>query len=174
MKWTTRAGVHIDRAACAWLIRRHIDPDAEFIFANNGQSVPEDVTAFDMPGVELSHHGGDCSFETILRRYDLTDPVLWRLAEIVHEADLEDDRYDAPEAPGLDAILRGLSMTGDDERTLLDVPGFDSLIGSDRADSIPQSPRLAGRRHDRQPPLPWTGGSPPDVGSPVDEPVAHR
>jgi hypothetical protein len=81
-----------------------------------------------MPGVELSHHGGDCSFETILRRYDLTDPVLWRLAEIVHEADLEDDRFDAPEAAGLDAIMRGLSMTGDDPHVLaISAAVFDGL-----------------------------------------------
>jgi hypothetical protein len=63
-----------------------------------------------MRGVELSHHHGDCSFETILRSYDLTDPVLWKIAEIIHEADLDDERYDAPEAPGLDITLRGLSM----------------------------------------------------------------
>ena len=104
MRWATRAGVHIDRAACAWLIRRYVDPDA---------------TPFDMRGVELSHHHGDCTFETILRRYELNDPVLWRIAEIVHEADLDDGRYEAPEAPGLDAVLRGLSMTGTDEHTLV-------------------------------------------------------
>jgi len=120
--------VHIDRAACGWLIRRCIDPDAEFALVADGQPVPADATAFDMPGAELSHHGADCSFETILRRHDLTDPVLWRLAEIVHEADLEDDRFDAPEAPGLDAILRGLSMTCDDHRVLeISGPIFDAL-----------------------------------------------
>jgi hypothetical protein len=128
MKWVTRAGVHIDRAACAWLIRRCIDPHAEFVFVPDGQRVPAGATAFDIPGADLSHHRDDCSFETILRRHDLTDPVLWRLAEIVHEADLEDERFDAPEAPGLDAILRGLSMTGDDHRTLeISGPIFDAL-----------------------------------------------
>lgn len=118
MKWATRAGIHIDRAACAWLIRRYIDPEAEFLFVSDPSEVPDDATAFDMRGVELSHHHGDCSFETILRRYELTDPVLWRIGEIVHEADLDDGRYDAPEAPGLDTVLRGLSMTGTDEDTL--------------------------------------------------------
>src|SRR4051794_24454077 len=73
-----------------------------------------DATAFDIRGAELGHHGGDCSFETILRRYDLTDPVLWRIGHIIHEADLDDERYDAPEAPGLDTALRGLSMTTTD------------------------------------------------------------
>jgi hypothetical protein len=110
--------VHIDRAACAWLIRRFIDPGAEFLFVSDPSEIPADATPFDVRGVELGHHGGGCSFETILRRYELSDPVLWRIAEIVHEADLDDERFDAPEAPGLDVVLRGLSMTGDDERTL--------------------------------------------------------
>ena len=128
MRWATRAGVHIDRAACAWLIRRFVDPDAEFVFVDDVARVPADATPFDMRGVALGHVGGDCSFETILRRYELTDPVLWRIAEIVHVADLDDDRYDAPEAPGLDVLLRGLSMTGTDERTLaVSGPLFDGL-----------------------------------------------
>jgi hypothetical protein len=81
-----------------------------------------------MRGVELSHHGGDCSFETILRRYDLQDPVLWKLAEIIHEADIDDERFDAPEAPGLDAVLRGLSMVCTDDQILdLTAPMFDGL-----------------------------------------------
>jgi hypothetical protein len=83
MKWATRAAIHIDRAACAWLIRQHIDKEAEFLFVTDPAEVPDDATPFDMRGVELGHHGGDCSFETILRHYDLTDPVLWKLAEIV-------------------------------------------------------------------------------------------
>ena len=128
MRWATRAGVHIDRAACAWLIRRHLDPDAAFVFVGDLAEVPADATAFDMRGTELSHHDGDCSFETILRRRDLDDPVLWKLAELVHEADLEDERFDAPEARGLDVVLRGLSMTQDDQRVLeLSGPLFDGL-----------------------------------------------
>jgi hypothetical protein len=118
VRWATRAGVHIDRAACAWLVGRFIDPDAEFLFVDDPDEVPADATAFDMRGAELSHHGGDCSFETILRRYHLQDPVLWDLARIVHEADLADDRYDAPEAPGLDVVLRGLSMVATDQEVV--------------------------------------------------------
>jgi hypothetical protein len=128
VRWATRAGVHIDRAACAWLIRRFIDPAAEFVFVADPADVPADATAFDVRGVALGHVGGDCSFETILRRYDLTDPVLWRIAEAVHEADLDDGRFDAPEAAGLDVLLRGLSMTGTDEQTLaVSGPLFDGL-----------------------------------------------
>ena len=128
MKWATRAGVHIDRSACAWLIRRSVDQDAEFVFVNDPDDVPDDATPFDMRGVDLGHHGSDCSFETILRRYDLVDPVLWRIAGIVHEADLEDDQYDAPEAPGFDVILRALSMVHDDDTVLaMTAPIFDAV-----------------------------------------------
>ncbi|SFE41940.1 chromate resistance protein ChrB domain-containing protein [Blastococcus tunisiensis] len=128
MRWATRAGVHIDRAACAWLIRRFLDHEAEFVFVADPADVPPDATPFDMRGVDLGHHGGDCSFETILRRHDLTDPVLWRIAEAVHEADLDDERFDAPEAAGLDVLLRGLTMIGTDEQTLtVSGPVFDGL-----------------------------------------------
>jgi len=128
VRWATRAGCHVDRAACAWLLCRFVDPEAEFVFVDDPADVPSDATPFDMRGVELSHHNGDCSFETILRRYDLADPVLWELAALVHETDLADDRYDEPGAPGLDAICRGLTLVLDDERNL-EVSGaiFDGL-----------------------------------------------
>jgi hypothetical protein len=114
--------------ACAWLIRRFVDPQAEFLFVDDADEVPADATPFDMRGVELSHRGGECSFETFLRHYELADPVLWGLAKIVHEADLADERYDAAEAPGLDVLLRGLSMTHEDEQLLtLTAPLFDAL-----------------------------------------------
>lgn len=118
MRWVTRTGVHVDRAACAWLIVRFIDPDAEFVFVDDPGEVPGDATAFDMRGVELSHHEGDCSFETMLRHFGLDDPVLWDVARIVHEADLDDDRYEAPEAMGLDVVCRGLSMVRSDDEIL--------------------------------------------------------
>jgi hypothetical protein len=128
VRWATRAGVHIDRAACAWLIHRFIDSQAQFTFVADPAEVPAGVTAFDIRGAALSHHGADCSFETILRRYELTDPVLWRIAQVVHEADLDDQRYDAPEAAGLDVALRGLSMVFADDRVLeLAGPLFDGL-----------------------------------------------
>jgi hypothetical protein len=128
MKWATRAHIHIDRTACAWLIRRFVDPDAEFVFVHDPDEVPEDATPFDMRGVELSHHCGSCSFETFLERYELDDPVLWELAKIVHEADLGDERYDAPEAPGIDVLLRGLAMLhGDEELLAITAPLYDAL-----------------------------------------------
>jgi len=128
MKWATRSGPHVDRSACAWLIRRFVDPEAEFVFVDDPDEVPADATPFDMRGVELSHHDGECSFEAVLRRYELTDPVLWAIARIVHEADLEDERYDAPEAAGLDALMRGLSMVrGDHDVLAISAPLYDGL-----------------------------------------------
>lgn len=117
MKWATRAGIHIDRAATAWLITTRIDPDAEFVYVKDPDDVPPDATPFDMRGCELTHVGDDVTFETVLRRYDLADPILWMIAEIVHQADLEDDRYDAPEAAGLDVLIRAVSADHSDEQT---------------------------------------------------------
>ena len=128
MRWATRPGCHVDRAACAWLVRRFVDPDARFVFFDDPDDVPAGVVPFDMRGVELSHHGGDCSFETMLRHFGLDDPVLWDVARIVHEADLADDRYESPEAPGLDVICRGLSMVrGDDDVLAVAAVVFDGL-----------------------------------------------
>ena len=118
VRWATRPAVHIARAACAWLLRRSFDPDAVFVLVADPDQVPEDATAFDIPGVELCHHGTDCTFETLLRRYNLTDPVLWRLAALVHEADRHDGRFDAHEAPGSDLPLRGRSTVEPDRRVL--------------------------------------------------------
>lgn len=128
MKWATRSGCHIDRAASSWLILRFIDPEAGFVFVDDPDDVPADATPFDMRGVTLSHRGNDCTFETILRDHRLDDPILWDLARIVHQADLEDDRFDAPEAAGLDAVLRGLQLVADDH-TLLGIAHtvFDGL-----------------------------------------------
>jgi hypothetical protein len=128
VRWATRSGPHVDRTACAWLIRRFVDSEAEFVFVEDPDEVPEDATPFDMRGVEISHHEGDCTFETILRRHELDDPLLWAIGRIVHQADLEDDRFDAPEAPGLDALMRGLSMVREDQDVLdLSAPLYDGL-----------------------------------------------
>jgi hypothetical protein len=142
VKWATRTGPHVDRTACAWLIARFIDPEAEFLFVEDPDEVPVDATGFDMRGVELSHHGGECSFEAFLRRYELDDPVLWAIARIVHEADLEDERYDAPEARGLDVLLRGLSMVRADHEVLeLSGPLYEGLYEYlKRADLLGREP----------------------------------
>jgi hypothetical protein len=120
------------------LIRRFIDAHATFVFVDDPDEVPADATPFDMRGVELSHHGGDCSFETFLRRYELSDQSLWAIARAVHEADLADERYDAPEAVGLDVALRGLSLVVDDDRLLeLTGPLFDGLYAMAQRSALP-------------------------------------
>jgi hypothetical protein len=130
MRWATRAGVHVDRAACAWLIRRFIDPDAKFVFLDNPAEVPADATPFDMRGAALGHHQGKCSYETALASFGLdTDPALEEIGRIVHEADLADDRFDAPAAAGLDILIRGLTLTSnsDDDTVALTGRLFDGL-----------------------------------------------
>lgn len=114
MRWATRPRCHVDRTACAWLIRRFVDADAEFVFVEELIDVPTDATPFDMRGAELSHHEGDCSFERFLRTYALDDPALHRLGELVHEADVGDDRFDVPEAPGIDLVVRALGAERSD------------------------------------------------------------
>ena len=120
MLWVTRPRPHIDRTACAWLIRRFIDPEATFAFAADAEAARAlGGTPFDMRGVELGHHAGRCSFETILRTHGLTDSALHEIAAMVHDADLDDDKFQSLEAPGLDAIVRGLGLVIPDDHTLL-------------------------------------------------------
>jgi hypothetical protein len=118
--WVTRPQPHIDRTASAWLIRRFVDREATFGFAPDPDAAEAmGGTPFDMRGVELGHHDGGCTFETILRRYDLTDPALHEIAEMVHDADLDDDKFRSPESAGLDAMVRGLGLVITDDQELL-------------------------------------------------------
>jgi hypothetical protein len=108
----------VDRTACIWLIRRFVDPDASFAFFGDPAEAPEGAELFDVVGARLSHHGEDCSFETFLKEYNLDDPVLREIAEIVHDADLMDEKYARPESEGLDAIVRGMQLSLPDDLTL--------------------------------------------------------
>lgn len=120
MKWITCQDVAVDRIGSAWLIRRWIDTEAEFLFVPVGaQPLPAGAEPFDIPGVRLSHHRGHCTFHTILREYDLRDPVLQRLARIVDEADVIQDIAVEPVAPGLDLICRGIRRISPDDLTAL-------------------------------------------------------
>lgn len=120
MKWVTWEQVGVDRMACAWLITKHIDPDAEFLFVPVGQQpLPEGAEPFDIPGVRLSHHRGHCTFYTMLREYGLKDTVLHRIARIVDEADVVQEVPVESAAPGLDLICRGIRLTSPDDTTAL-------------------------------------------------------
>ena len=117
MNWITRARVKVDRVACPWLIRKFVDPDAEFFFvpADQVMAEAERLTAvpFDVKDVELGHHGQECSFEAILKKYDLTgNPALVLLGKIVNGADTDNTLWNQPEGPGLEAIAEGFRHLG--------------------------------------------------------------
>jgi hypothetical protein len=122
MKWVTRARPEIDRVACLWLIRWFIDCDAEILYVPAGEVLAtaerEGATPFDMPGVELGRHGEECSFDAIIRAHQLTDPALLKLARIVRAADTPAKKL-APEAAGLEAIVKGFRLLFADDRELL-------------------------------------------------------
>jgi len=118
LKWVTREYVHVDRTACPWLIKKFIDPEAEFIFVPTEKieevAKKQGAIPFDAPGVKLGHHDGRCSFETIIEEYKLKDPVLHELAKIVHSADTRDTEL-APEGIGLSAIMTGARFNVKDD-----------------------------------------------------------
>lgn len=118
MKWVTRQYVHVDRTACPWLIKRFIDPKAEFIFVPvekiDEVVKKEKAIPFDAPGVDLGHHGDKCSFDAIIEEYKIKDPAVLELAKIVRAADT-DNPAAAPEAPGLDAVMTGFSIVAKDD-----------------------------------------------------------
>jgi hypothetical protein len=117
MRWITREHVKVDRVACPWLIKKFVDKDAEFLFvpADIVKSEAERLGAilYDVTGVELGHHGKECSFEAILKRYDLTnDPALVLLGKIVNGADTDNSLWQQPESAGLEAIAEGFRFLG--------------------------------------------------------------
>jgi hypothetical protein len=121
MKWVTWEQVGVDRMACAWLIQKYIDQEAAFLFVPVGSKpLPAEAEPFDIPGVRLSHRRGHCTFHTMLREYDLKDPVLQRIAQAVDEADVVQDIPLEPAAPGLDLICRGLRLISPDDHMALE------------------------------------------------------
>jgi len=117
MKWITREKVKVDRVACPWLIKKFVDPHAEFLFVPADQVTEvaqrEHATPYDVPNVELGHHGQECSFEAILKKYRLTgDPALVLLGKIVNGADTENALWHQPEGAGLNAIAEGFRHLG--------------------------------------------------------------
>ena len=118
-QWITRRRPHVDRLASAWLIKRFIDPEASFLFADP-KDFPSGAIPFDAPGAEFSHVGEDCTFETLLKRAGLRDRRLTRLAEIVHEADLRDGKFPRDEARGIDLVIRGLLAANADDHQVLE------------------------------------------------------
>ncbi len=135
MKWITREHVKVDRVACPWLIRKFVDQHAEFYFVPaeqvTGEAQRQGAIPFDVPAVELGHHGKECSFEAILKKYDLTgDPALVLLGKIVNGADTDNSLWQQPEAAGLKAIAEGfrhLNLRGDHEINAAEWIVYDAL-----------------------------------------------
>lgn len=147
MKWVTRQNASVDRIACPWLIRRFIDPDAEFLYVPAAEvkevAASEGAIPYDVGGVELGHVDGRCSFESIILKHGLTDPGLLRLAQIVHGADVSADTGLTPEAAGLKAIAHGFAMihgTDDHRKIALETPMYDALYEWCRRDAEKLSP----------------------------------
>src|SRR6266511_3527957 len=132
MKWVTRARPKVDRVACPWLIRRFVDPQAEFLYVPADQvtavAAREGATPFDVANVELGHRGAECSFDAIVRKYKLTNPALQRLALIVRGADTTAKDL-TPESRGLEAVAEGFRLVYDDDHELLEreMPVYDAL-----------------------------------------------
>jgi hypothetical protein len=134
MKWITRNSANVDRVACPWLIKKFVDPNPEFLYVPTEEVTAvaerEGATPYDVKGVELGHVEGRCSFESIILKYNLTDPALQLLAKIVHGADVAADIGTVPEAAGLYAIAHGFGLVHGDEdheKIRLETPMYDAL-----------------------------------------------
>jgi hypothetical protein len=135
MKWVTRENANVDRIACPWLIKRFIDPEAEFLFVPKDQvlnvAAREEAHSYDAAGAEYTHREGKCSFDVLVEDFGLEgDPGLVRLALIVHAADVSEDVDSSPEGRGLASIARGFALlygTDDHRKIELETPLYDAL-----------------------------------------------
>jgi len=144
MKWVTHKGVKVDGTACPWLIRRFLDPDAQFIFTDEKEvlnaAAQQEAVPFDLPRhpeLKFTHHDGLCTFEVLLREFKLDDPALIRLSKIVHSAELRNNQRSSPEAAGIKAVAEGFHMLGADDETRLTwgFPIYDALYAWCQRDS---------------------------------------
>ncbi len=134
MQWATRARPHVDRCGSAWLIKRFIDPRASFAFVPPGADFPAGATPFDVPGARAGHRGEACTFEALVEDHKLAgDAGLVAVARIVHDIDLH--LLELPESPGVDAVLRGLTLAEPDDHKVLERASavFDALYARARA-----------------------------------------
>ncbi len=155
LKWVTRQYVHVDRTACPWLIKKFIDPKAEFIFVAtekiNEIVGREQAIPFDSPGVELGHRGDKCSFNAIIEKYGVNDPAVLELAEIVRAADT-DKMETAMEAAGLEAIMTGIGIDSKDDHEAIQKASlvYDALYTNCRLKLIHDSHKSEIEKLDRR------------------------
>ena len=145
MRWVTRRNIHVDRTSCPWLIRKFIDPQAEFVFVDaNADPATLEGHTFDMRGAEYGHAGDKCTFQVMLDRHSLSnDPALVEMGRIIRDADVPPSRARRQEAAGLDALIRGfqLSVADDHEKLLLTRPLYDALYAYCQAKLSETRPR---------------------------------
>jgi hypothetical protein len=148
--WVTRAGIHVDRMASAWLIARFIDPAARFRFVTGTVKPARNEVRFDMFDAEFTHEGDRCTFEVLVARAGLEDPALHAIGEIVHDIDLRDDKYGRPETAGVSMLVNGIALghSADEERLRRASEAFDQLYQSLVSASKDRSPArsLSGKR----------------------------
>ncbi len=151
VRYYTRRRPQVDRCASAWLLKRFVDPEAEFTFVEEGERLPGAIP-FDMSGAELGHHRGRCTFDAILAKHKLKDPALVELGRLVRSADLL-DAEETLEGPGVDLLFRGLlHLSGDDHKVLgLAEPILDALYAAlgERAAAQARRPRRIPARRKR-------------------------
>jgi len=152
--WVTRPRPGVDRMSSAWLIRRFIDPQARFDFAPDVSTLTDGAVAFDMFGAEFSHRGDGCTFETLRDVFAIQDPAVDQLAAIVHDLDLKDGRFGAPEAATLGTVIDGMQLATDDDRRLLEhgISLFDSLYRAFAQTTRTAGPRPVARTKERRSP----------------------
>lgn len=145
--WVTRPRPGVDRFASAWLVRRFIDGDAQFAFADAPTDRPEAVP-FDMYEAGFRHEGDRCTFEVLVLRFDIRDAAVRRIGEVVHDIDLKDDRYRAPQAPTINALVDGLRAAYTDDAALLEqgIRLFDALYRGLQAEPAAAAGPRRGRR----------------------------
>ena len=141
MRYCTRRYVHVDRCSSAWLIKRFLDPDAEFVFVTGPIPLP-DTIPFDMHGVEWGHAEDRCTFETIASLHKIEDPVIRQIGRVIHGADITADADETLESPGIDLLFRGLRLVSDSDAEALE-RGYlvmDALYAAIRSDMEVQEP----------------------------------
>jgi hypothetical protein len=151
--WVTRPRPGVDRMSSAWLIRRFVDTTATFAFVTDAKNAPADAVPFDMYGAGFGHEADRCTFETLVARFGITDRAVARLGEVVHDLDLKDGKYAAPEAVTLGAAIEGLQLSCADDHQLLDqgMILFEAMFRSFSQQGRPSRPRAVAKARRKSP-----------------------